>query len=419
MKAELIAIGSELLRFGRTDTNTEWLSDQLGLLGIEVAVRSMVEDDEQRISETLRVALARADLVITTGGLGPTEDDRTREAIARALDLPLERDPEQIEQIRKVFERFGRPFRSIQNRQADRPEGALWVDNPIGTAPGIAFQRGRSWLFALPGVPQEMRPMFKGGVLPRIRHASAAFATRTLKIAGRLESSVDEQLSDLYDAIPGVEVTILTGREGLELHLRSVAADATGARAAIDELDARLAERLGDDLYGRDAETLGARVGELLTARRLTVATAESCTAGMLAAGLTDEPGSSVWFKGGLIVYSNELKVRLAGVGSSTLLRHGAVSEAVARELAAGARQRCGADLGVGVTGIAGPSGGTPDKPVGLVHLALATPEGEHHWRMQMIGDRGLVRTRTVTAALDRIRRALSPDPPSPTPTAR
>jgi nicotinamide-nucleotide amidase len=408
VKASLIAVGSELLRHGRRDTNGDWLAEQLTLAGVEVSARSAVEDDVDAIASCVRAAVRRDGLVVVFGGLGPTEDDRTREGLARALDLPLERDESRLESLRALFASRSREFRPLQARQADRPVGAAWVENPLGTAPGLLLEHRGARLFALPGVPAEMKAMVRSAVLPLLESVGEpARAVRTLKVAGRTESSVDEQLADLYDA-PGVEVTILCGGEGIELHLEASGAEPGEARRRLGAVEGEMVRRLGDDLYDRGGGGSLARVcGALLARAGESVAVAESCTAGMLAAALTDEPGSSAWFRGGLVVYGDELKVALAGVDAEMLARHGAVSAEVARELAAGARQRCGADWGIGITGIAGPGGGTACKPVGLVHLALAGPDGVEHWRTQQFGDRGLVRRRTVVAALDRLRRTL------------
>jgi nicotinamide-nucleotide amidase len=403
--AELIAVGSELLRFGRRDTNTEWLSKQLNRIGIEVSARVMVEDELATIATSLRTALDRSPVVVVTGGIGPTEDDRTREAVAQALGLELERDEERVAALRARFEERGYPFKAAQARQAERPIGSSWIDNPIGTAAGFLAREGERTVFVLPGVPAEMRAMFQRSVLPRLSGGSA-LASRVLKVGGRTESSVDERVSDLY-GLPGSSVTILTGREGVELHLRAVSVGQRSAREVLDEIDRRVSERLGTDVYGRDDETLPSVVGRMLRGLGRTVSTAESCTAGMLAATMTNEPGSSAWFRGGFVVYSDDLKQQLVGVGAELLRAHGAVSEAVARELALGARQRCGADYGIAITGIAGPSGGTPTKPVGLVHLSIACGSGVGHWRLRLVGDRDSIRRRTVTAALDRLRREL------------
>jgi nicotinamide-nucleotide amidase len=406
-KGELIAVGSELLRGSHRDTNGDWLSEQLEALGFSLGVRSAVEDDPERIAALARRALDRAPFVLVVGGLGPTEDDRTREGLALALDLPLERDPEQLRRLESWFRRRARPFLPEQARQAERPRGAEWIDNPLGTAPGIALELGKSELFALPGVPAEMRAMFSSFVAPRIAaRGNRSLARRILRVAGRTELSVDRQLSDLY-GLPGVAVTVLSGHEGIEIHLLVEGFRAEDADDRVAEADRLISERLGRDLYGRGEETLAQVVGSLLSRGDRTLATAESCTAGLLAGAVTEVAGSSRWFRGGLVVYSDDLKRELAGVDARTLQRHGAVSEQVAGQLASGARERCGADLGIGITGVAGPGGGTSEKPVGLVHLALADRYEIRHGRMLFAGNREMIRRRTVAAALDLVRRHL------------
>jgi len=408
MNAKLIAVGSELLRFGRHDSNGDWITERLQRLGVEVVGRTLVGDDRARMVAAIEVAAASSDLVVLTGGLGPTEDDRTREALARALGVPLERDDEQVARLRRFFERRGKAFKPEQAKQADRPVGAVWIENELGIAPGILWRRDDGLVVALPGVPAEMKRMFEASVAPLIGHSGeGGLARRVLKVGGRYESSVDEQVRDLYGTA-GVEVTILTGKEGIELHLLAEGTDADEARDRLEGLDSELSGRLGIDLYGKDDETLAEVTGHLLARTGATLAAAESCTAGLLSAAITDVPGSSRWFRGGLVVYSDDLKVSLAGVSRDLLEESGAVSEEVALALARGARRRCGADYGIGITGIAGPGGATEGKPVGLVHVAIA--EDEHraeHWRLQQIGGRELVRRRTVVFALDRLRRAL------------
>jgi nicotinamide-nucleotide amidase len=404
VNAALVAVGSELLRFGRQDTNGDWLGERLQRVGVEVVARAVVEDDADRIASAVRAGAAQADLVVVGGGLGPTEDDRTREGLGRALEAPLERDQAQVRRLEALFEARGFRFGPGQARQAERPRGTRWLENPIGSAPGIDGRIGGARLVALPGVPAEFRAMAQASILASLDCHASSLLARTLKVGGRTESSVDAQVSDLYSE-PGTSVTILTGREGIELHLRTWGETAALARQRLDGLDRQMAARLGEDLYGRDDETLAHAIARGLAPGRRTVAVAESCTGGLLSATLTELPGASGWFKGGCVVYSDALKQDLAGVSEATLVEHGAVSEAVARELARGARERCEATFGVGLTGIAGPGGGTADKPVGLVHLALAGPDGCDHRRLTLIGDRRLIRRRSVTAALDRLRR--------------
>jgi len=407
LNAELIAVGSELLTAGRRDTNAHWLAERLARLGIALVARGLVVDDPLRIASLLASALERSDLIIVTGGIGPTEDDVTREAVARALGRPLERDPEQVERLRRRFRKFGRRFGAEQLKQADRPRGTSWIDNPLGSAPGLLLQQDRRILCVLPGVPSEMKAMFEAALLPELEQRSRqSFARSTLKIAGRSEPTVDRTIADLY-GVRGQEITILSGVGGIELHLRVAGRDGAAARATLARLEREIAQRLGGDIFGRDDETLPAVVGALLADLERTLATAESCTGGLLGGAFTSVPGSSAWYRGGLVVYSDDLKRQLAGVSQATLESSGAVSEQTAIELARGARDRCRADIGLGITGIAGPRGGTREKPVGRVHIALCDEMGHAQWQHDLPGGREDVRGRCVTLALDHLRRRL------------
>lgn len=409
MNAELVTVGSELLRFGKRDGNSEWLARQLQRVGVEVTARTAVDDDLERIASVVSAAFRRADVVLITGGLGPTDDDRTREALGRALHLPLVLDESRVEQLRRLYEQYGRPLGAAETKQAQRPRGSSWIDNPLGSAAGVLVEHEGRILVALPGVPAEMRAMFSATVLPLLERAGLQpLRALTLKIAGHTESSLDRRLRDLY-AISGLDVTVLGGVEGLELYVRarSVRGRNDEAEKALAEFERQTRERLGADVLGTGEEGLAAVVGALLRERGQTLATAESCTAGLLGAALTDVPESSKWYRGGVIVYADELKPLLAGVRAETLADHGAVSEAVARELAEGVRRRCGADMALALTGIAGPGGGTAEKPVGLVHVALQDDLSSLHRRLRFIGDRDTVRRRAVTAAMDLVRRRL------------
>ena len=400
-KVTLIAIGTELVALGRADTNGEWLAARIVRAGYEIEQTLRVADDMILLASVFQSALERGNVVISTGGLGPTEDDRTRAALAAAAGVSLVRDDVRLALLRGLFAARSIPFGPGQARQADRPAGAEWIDNPFGSAPGLDLRRGGGRLFALPGVPAEMKAMFDAHVAPALGTGRGVLH-RVLRIASRGEGTVDDELKDVY-ATPGLSVTILSHPGQLELHLRVVAGPE--AQRTIATVEREVRARLGDAVYGADADTLASVAGALLAARGETVGTAESCTAGLLAAALTEPPGSSVWFRGGLIVYADVLKRSLAGVAAETLARHGAVSEAVAGELAAGARERLGADWGIGVTGIAGPAGGGADKPVGTVHIAIRGPRGERNRRYLFHGDRGQVRAHTVNAALDGLRR--------------
>jgi len=407
LNAVVVAVGSELLGPGRRDTNGEWLIGRLFDLGIETSWRATTGDDAPRIARVVRAALDDAGVVLLTGGLGPTEDDRTREAVALALDAPLTRDPAMADRIAALFASRGRVAGPRQARQADRPYGMAWIDNPLGSAPGLLLERDSGLLAALPGIPAEMRAMFDASVAPRLAARSRGVLARTtLRIAGRPESFVDDLVRDLYGS-EGTETTILASSGSVELVLTARGADVAEARARCGALAGAMRARLGIDVYGVDDESLALVVSRLLVARGATVALAESCTGGLLGAALTDVPGASAWFRGGLLCYANDLKTSLAGVPDEMLRAHGAVSEPVARALAAGARSVCSADFGLGVTGVAGPAGGTADKPVGTVHVALADAGEGRAVRLDWPGDRALIRRRAVTVALDLLRRRL------------
>jgi nicotinamide-nucleotide amidase len=352
--------------------------------------------------------MSEAEVVVLTGGLGPTEDDRTRAGLALAFGVALERDAQAEASLAARFRGRGRSVTEHHARQADRPAGSRGLDNLVGAAPGIVIERDGCWIVALPGVPAEMEAMFVAGVEPLLAaRATGGVCRRTLKVAGRTESGVDQAVRDLYRE-PGLDVTILAAPTGIELHLRAEGAGGAEAAARLDAVEREMSRRLGADLFGRDDDTLPVVVGSMLRARGLTLATAESCTGGLLGGAITDVPGASEWYRGGFVTYANALKVELAGVPPATLQAFGAVSAESASALAHGARARCGADLGVGVTGIAGPDGGTPDKPVGLVHLVVADAAGERASRLDVPGGRRLVRVRAVTAALDLVRRRLT-----------
>jgi nicotinamide-nucleotide amidase len=402
MRAELIAVGTELLDLGRRDTNSEWLSERLARAGVRVVGRHLVDDDEERIAGHVRAALARADWVIVCGGLGPTGDDRTREAVAGALRVPLERDPAMASDLEARFRARRFPFDDRQARQADRPRGAVWLPNPIGTAAGFLAHYGEARIAVLPGVPAELQKIFGESLLPRIG-GGGAVRRRVLKVAGRPESWVDERVRDLYET-PRGRATVLSGADAVEIVLQSETA------ADLEAAERTVTERLGIDLFGRDDDTLAGVVGGLLKERGLTLATAESCTAGLLSGAITAVPGCSAWFRGGVVAYADDVKSTAVGVGRATLERHGAVSAEVARELASGIRERMESDFGIGITGIAGPSGGSRDKPVGLVHVAMASDSGVRERVLRLPGDRDLIRRRAVTVALDVLRRWLLED---------
>jgi len=402
VRIEIIAIGTELLRLGMQDGNSAWLTETLARVGLDVHGRVVADDDADRLTEVLRSALGRSDWLLLTGGLGPTDDDRTRDALAAALGVGLQRDARCEQELRQRYADFGAPFGAEQARQADRPLGAEWIPNAHGSAPGLLIRRPRGGgLAALPGVPAEMQAMFVESVLPLLDRGTPT-PSISIRVVGRSESHVDKTLVDLYTS-SRLEVTLLGGTHGVDVHARSLDADPLTIREF--EREARL--RLGEHVLGDTTTTLPESVGRLLQGNGQTVATVESCTGGMIAASLTDVAGASGWFRGSLVAYQNDIKQALAGVPLSVLEAEGAVSPAVARALAVAARDRFHADHGIGVTGIAGPGGGSEEKPVGLVHLALADVNEVVHRELRLVGDRATVRRRTVSAALDLLRRRL------------
>lgn len=413
-RAETIAVGSELLALGRVDTNSGHIAGRLATLGIDVVARSVVGDHAGHLELAVRTALQRADLVVLTGGLGPTDDDLTRQAVAAALGRPMHEDGEQVARIEARFARRGIPMPELNRRQALLIEGALRLDNPNGTAPGQWIERDAQAIALLPGPPREMAPMLDALVAgPLAAHAGRARTySRGLKVAGRSESAVEATLQPLYAEwraqSPPIEATILAALGRIELHVFLRTDDEARAGAVLDAAIAQAAEALGPAVYTTQDETLEELAGRLLREAGWRIAVAESCTGGLLGARLTDVPGSSAWLDGGLITYSNALKTDLAGVPAALIAEHGAVSEPVALAMAAGARARCRTDVGIGITGIAGPDGGTESKPVGTVFIAIDTPRGPACRHARFVGDRAVVRQQSVSAALDMLRLALT-----------
>jgi nicotinamide-nucleotide amidase len=404
-RAETLAIGSELLGPWRVDTNGLFLSRRLGEKGIAVVFRTVVGDDIDDLQHAFRVALARADIVVATGGLGPTVDDVTREAVAGLLGLPLQEDAAVLRGIEERFRRYGYEMAPNNRRQAMVPRGAEVLPNRMGTAPGLLLAPAGRILALLPGVPAEMERMTEESLLPRLGVTGFAFAHRVIKITGPTESEVDRRLADTQRGAAPVEWTILASPGQIEIHLRERLA--AGATAGIDRLDADIARTLGDDVFGRDSDTLEAVVERLLLARGQTVAIAESITGGAVARRITSIPGASNVLRGGAVCYTDDAKVRLAGVAPGTLTAHGAVSAEVALEMAVGIRRALGADWGVSTTGFAGPASGGTERPVGTLILGLSGPGGVTTREMRLPGNRAILQERAAQSALDLLRRAL------------
>jgi nicotinamide-nucleotide amidase len=411
--AEIIAVGSELLTPFRTDTNSLFLTEQLNQLGVEVVFKSVVGDDLKRIVEAAQHALFRSEIVIFTGGLGPTEDDLTREAVAEALGIPLRRDEDILASIEDRFAARGWKMSPNNAKQADVLEGATPLPNPNGTAPGQwlsgKFDGRERIVILLPGPPHELKVLFETECEERLRAKlpKAFIAARVLRVAMLGESHVDARVAPIYKRFADVQTTILAGAGEIQLHFKSRAQTLEAAQARVDEAADAVEEELDDAVYSRDGESLEHIVGYWLQMRNATLAVAESCTGGLLGERITSIGGSSRYFAGGAIVYSNAVKTELAGVPADMIERHGAVSREVAAALAEGIRYRCEATLGVGITGVAGPAGGTPEKPVGLVFHALASDSGTEVIERNFPGDRKRIRWFASTLALDMVRRKL------------
>jgi nicotinamide-nucleotide amidase len=409
MKAAILAVGSELLDPLRRETNGSYLTARLREIGVDVFERTTVADDGAWLEAAFREALSRAQLVISTGGLGPTEDDLTRDAAARAIGRTLHRDPAIVDWLRARFARFNRVMAPVNEKQADVIEGAATLANARGTAPGQWLEWEGRLLFLLPGPPGEMQPMFDDQVMPVLRERAGGrvLRTRVLRIASMGESDVEQVVAPLYKTFANPRTTILGGAGQTELHLTAEGTSLDEVEALLEKLGGGLRDLLPGRIYSEDGRELAEVVGSLLQERRLTLALAESCTGGLLASRLTSIAGASEFLDRGYVTYSNQAKVDLLGVDPKLIEAHGAVSEEVARAMAEGARRAAGTDLGVAITGIAGPGGATPEKPVGLVFLALAGTVGDRVRRAQFPGDRDRVRGQAAQAALEMIRRAV------------
>jgi nicotinamide-nucleotide amidase len=415
---ELIAIGDELLLGETADTNSRWLAARLAAEGIAVARATVVGDDPAAIRAALEPALRRCGVVLCTGGLGPTADDLTREAVAQLFGRRLVLDNDWLDVLRARHARRGLAMADSNRVQAELPEGALLLPNARGTAPGIAVEGGLGLAILLPGVPSEMRALVEQQVLPLLRRRlrpPAAIQSRIVRTAGVSEAMLADRLADIARDIAAsgepVRLAFLPHGTGVDLRLTFAPGhglDSHGVARRLQELVGRLCQRLGDDVYALDAADLAAVAGRMLRERALTIAVAESCTGGLLAKRLTDEAGASAFVLAGLVTYSNTAKQAMLGVREETIAAHGAVSEACAGEMALGARAAAGADMAIAVTGIAGPGGGTADKPVGTVWIAVALADGAIRARRFIFaGDRVEVRERATQTALDMLRRAL------------
>jgi nicotinamide-nucleotide amidase len=406
MKAEIIAVGSELLTPDRLDTNSLFLTEELNKLGIEILRKTIVGDHRELLSEAFRDALNRVPLIISSGGLGPTEDDLTRETVAELLGRKLKRNDAIVDAIKARFRSFGREMPETNIRQAMVPEGAEPLNNPRGTAPGLWLDDGEHMIALLPGPPRELKPMFFEEVLPRIarRASSVRMFHRELRVTGLGESMVDQRIQPVYKRYSDVNTTVLAAPGEVQIHLRTWTDDAARAQKTFAEIEQGFDLALTDRIFSRDGSPLEEVVARLLTLNNTTISAAESCTGGLLAERLTSIAGSSSYFLGGVVCYSNEMKTAWADVPKELIEAKGAVSAEVAIALAEGIRRRVGSALGVGITGIAGPGGGSEEKPVGTVHIALASASGVKERALRFPGDREMVRLQASQAALDLVR---------------
>ena len=413
MNAEIIAIGSELLTPFRKDTNSLYLTEKLNLLGMTVKFKTVVGDDRADLVATAQHALFRSDIVLFMGGLGPTEDDLTREAVAEALGLELKRDPEVLRKIEERFASFGRKMTENNAKQADVITGAVVLPNRNGTAPGQwisgKYEGRERIVILLPGPPSELKPLFDEQCFERLRAKlpPAFIATRVLKVAMLGESAVDARVAPIYKRYTDIQTTILAGAGDIQFNLFKQSDSQAEAEARVEELAGLIEDELGDALYSSKGESLEQIVGYYLQMRNATLVVAESCTGGMVGERITSIAGSSRYFLGGAIVYSNELKTKFADVPASILAKHGAVSNEVAATMAEGIREKTGATLGLGITGVAGPGGGTAEKPVGLVYLAVSGESGTEVVERRFPGDRHRVQMFATQQGLDLVRRRL------------
>lgn len=413
MNAEIIAIGSELLTPWRQDTNSLYVTERLNELGVSVTFKTIVGDRPKHLVDAIRIAMRRTDVIVVMGGLGPTEDDLTREAVAEALKIGIQRDPELIAHLYTRAAQRRMTMTRNNEKQADVIDGAVILENPNGSAPGqwldTVHDAHRKLVVLLPGPPMELKPMFSEQCVPRLREALPAkfIATRVLKAALIGESACDSRIAPIYTQFTDVETTILANLGDIQLNLtcRKPAMDL--AKLRVDSLAEKIEEELEDFIYSSHGETLEQIVLFYLEMRGATLSVAESCTGGLISERLTSISGSSRSFFGGAVVYSNELKSEFANVPPSVLERHGAVSKETASAMAEGIRERCDTTLGLGVTGIAGPTGGTEEKPVGLVYISVSDGKKTDVVERRFTGDRGRIRSYAAQTALDLVRRKL------------
>ena len=409
LSAEIIAIGSELLTPTKTDTNSLWLTEKLNDIGIDVKLKTIVGDDGDRLEETVRDAMRRSDVVITTGGLGPTEDDITRVFTAKALDRELVYHDHLEQHLRERFRAWGREMPEINKRQAYVIKGADILPNPNGSAVGMFAEIDGKMLVVLPGPPRENQPMFLDHIFPKLKTVAGEVYVRRrlLRVSGKGESAVDEIAAPIYTAYPDVQTSILFNKSEVEIHVAAQADDPDRAQATADKLADELAAALGNAVFSTNGESMEEVVGNRLKKLGETVSVAESCTGGLIGQRFTAVPGSSAYFLEGAVTYSNAAKMRTLGVTADILDTYGAVSAECAEAMATGMQNYAATDHAISVTGIAGPDGGSDEKPVGTVYIGYAGPSGVKSLKLVLPGDRYLIRWRSSQAALDYLRRQL------------
>lgn len=410
MKAEVLTIGDEIISGHTIDTNSAFISGRLADVGIQVRYRVSVGDNAEDIREAISTAWNRSAVIIATGGLGPTTDDITKKAICAAFERKLVFHDDLLRLLEARFHSLNRKLPAMAQNQALQPQGAELLPNPIGSAPGIMFEDEERCFIALPGVPSEMEAIMLQSVVPLLRRRQGRLhiEIRRLRTTGISESELAEAIADLEPTQEHLRLAYLPGYQGVDLRLVCRAADEEEARADIDRLTEAIVGRVGDYIYTIGDQTISEVVGALLTANNKTVATAESCTGGMVAKLLTDVPGSSYYFLGSVVAYANEIKQNVLRVPPELIEANGAVSAPVAEAMATGIRSVIGADYGLSLTGIAGPDGGTPEKPVGLVYIGCAHAGGVVSKKLNLFGTRQRVRERSATQALDLLRKTLT-----------
>ncbi|OGL46139.1 MAG: competence/damage-inducible protein A [Candidatus Schekmanbacteria bacterium RBG_16_38_10] len=410
MIAEIVSIGTELLLGQIVDTNSAFLSERLAAIGVDLYHKTVVGDNVRRIEDVLKLALSRSDIVITSGGLGPTEDDCTKEAVSNITSSPLEFDKETLENIRKIFSSRNSEMPKNNEVQAMFPRGSKILTNPRGTAPGFAIEFNGKAIVSLPGPPREFKPMIDKEVIPYIcsrLKSSAVIKSKVLKIVGISESKLSEILRDIFMSSSNPTLAYLAGEKGITLRITAKATNRDEADNLISGMEEQVRKRIDKLIFGVDDDTLEGVVGKMLREKGLTLAVAESCTGGLISDRITDVPGSSEYFMLGAVTYSNWAKKEVLKVQDEMMKRYGAVSKEVAQAMAEGIKKISGTDIGVAVTGIAGPSGGTSEKPVGLVHIALSAKDKSYHREYRFGGERLRNKSFSAYMAIEMLRRYL------------